>query len=83
MIDKRVRIVLRAGFGPASSARKAGILDRAIFGRASFGSSTGAFYAGASCKIHVHSNKSYPLKAVFKHSFNGANIVSALFSVGA
>ena len=36
-------MVLRAGFGPASSARKAGILNRAIFGRAIFlGSSTGA-----------------------------------------
>jgi len=30
-----------------------------------------------------HSNKPYPFKAAFRHSFSGARIVSALLSVGA
>jgi hypothetical protein len=53
------KMVLRPGFEPGSSARKAGILNRAIFGR--------AVYAllpepccGALCKICFHSNKPYP-----------------------
>jgi len=46
------------------------------------GSSTGAPFSGASCKIYLHSNKPYPLKAVCKQSLNGASMVSALFNVG-
>jgi hypothetical protein len=30
-----------------------------------------------------HSNKSYPLRAIFKHSSSGARNISALFNVGA
>ena len=47
--------VLRAGFGPASSARKAGILDRAIFGRAS----SWLFYRSPLCRSIMQNTSSF------------------------
>ena len=69
-----VMIVLRPGFEPGSPARKAGILDPTILPEP---------FTNATCKIWFRSNKSYPSTAFFKHSSKGANIVSALFSIGA
>ena len=67
--------MLRAGFGPASPARKAGILDRAILPE-----------RGSTSNLLFHSNKPYPLysfRTAFRQFSSGVNMVSALFRVGA
>jgi hypothetical protein len=70
--------MLRAGFEPASPARKAGILDRAILPEHLRG-----FVWFGIMQVFLVSNKFYAFKAVFKHSSMVTSFTSALFRVGA